>query len=146
MEEVLSNQQARPGDATQLMHVIFSSDDEMMSFYLTLNRFMNLASTLCSNVAAFEAIRNYKSISVKEVIRGFGAHMMNTLISNTNRFQSADAVGTLMNCILNTTKNSWQFKKMDRNNDIHLQNVRYLLNRLDAAESNEEKNCEEVAI
>jgi len=55
-------------------------------------------------------------------------------------------VGTLMNCILNTTKNSWQFKKMDRNNDIHLQNVRYLLNRLDAAESNEEKNCEEVAI
>ena len=99
MEEVLSNQQARPGDATQLMHVIFSSDDEMMAFYLPLNR-----------------------------------------------FQSADAVGTLMNCILNTTKNSWQFKKMDRNNDIHLQNVRYLLNRLDATESNEEKNCEEVAI
>ena len=118
MEEVLSNQQARPGDATQLMHVIFSSDDEMMSFYLTLNRFMNpesylvertdrkrledLANTLYSNVAAFEAIRTYKSISVKEVIRGFGAHMMNTQISNTNRFQSADAVGTLMNCILNT--------------------------------------------
>ena len=84
--------------------------------------------------------------SVKEVIRGFGAHMMNTQISNTNRFQSADAVGTLMNCILNTTKNSWQFKKMDRNNNIHLQNVRYLLNRLDAAESNEEKNREEVAV
>ena len=37
MEEVLSNQEARPGDATQLMHAIFSSDDEMMSFYLTLN-------------------------------------------------------------------------------------------------------------
>ena len=43
-------------------------------------------------------------------------------------------------------KNSWQFKKMDRNNNIHLQNVRYLLNRLDAAESNEEKNREEVAV
>ena len=103
MKEVLNNQQiVCPGDATQFMHVIFSSDDEMMSFYLTLNRFMNpesylvertdrkrledLASTLCSNVAAFEAIRNYKSISVKEVIRGFGAHMMKTLISNTNRF------------------------------------------------------------
>ena len=46
MEEVLSNQQARPGDATQLMHVIFSSDDEMMAFYLTLNRFMNPESYL----------------------------------------------------------------------------------------------------
>ena len=162
MEEVLSNQEARPGDATQLMHAIFSSADEMMSFYLTLNCFMNpesylvertdrkrledLANSLYSNVAAFEAIRTYKSISVKEVIRGFGTHMMNTQISNTNRFQSADAVGTLMNCILNTTKNSWQFKKMDRNNNIHLQNVRYLLNRLDAAESNEEKNREEVVI
>ena len=41
MEEVLSNQEARPGDTTQLMHAIFSSDDEMMSFYLTLNCFMN---------------------------------------------------------------------------------------------------------
>lgn len=39
MEEVLSNQEARPGDTTQLMHAIFSSDDEMMSFYLTLNCF-----------------------------------------------------------------------------------------------------------
>ena len=46
MKEVLSNQQARPGDATQLMHAIFSSDDEMMSFYLTLNRFMNPESYL----------------------------------------------------------------------------------------------------
>ena len=35
---------------------------------------------------------------------------------------------------------------MDRNNNIHLQNVRYLLNRLDVAESNEEKNREEVAV
>ena len=85
MEEVLSNQEARPGDATQLMHAIFSSDDEMMSFYLTLNCFMNpesylvertdrkrledLANTLYSNVAAIEAIRTYKSISEIEVIR-----------------------------------------------------------------------------
>ena len=53
MEEVFWLVVARPGDATQLMHAIFSSDDEMMAFYLTLNR-----------------------------------------------FQSADAVRTLMNCIL----------------------------------------------
>ena len=46
MEEVLSNQEARPGDATQLMHAIFSSDDEMISFYLTLNCFMNPESYL----------------------------------------------------------------------------------------------------
>ena len=32
MEEVLSNPGGPSGDATQLMHAIFSSDDEMMSF------------------------------------------------------------------------------------------------------------------
>ena len=58
----------------------------------------------------------------------------------------AQYIGYIPNKLMNTTKNSWQFKKMDRNNNIHLQNVRYLLNRLDAAESNEEKNREEVAI
>lgn len=47
MKEVLNNQQiVCPGDATQFMHAIFSSDHEMMTFYLTLNRFINPASYL----------------------------------------------------------------------------------------------------
>ena len=46
MEEVLNNQQVRPGDATQFMHAIFSSDDEMMTFYLTFSRFVNPDSYL----------------------------------------------------------------------------------------------------
>ena len=34
MKEVLNNQQiVCPGDATQFMHAIFSSDHEMMTFY-----------------------------------------------------------------------------------------------------------------
>ena len=48
MKEVLNNQQiVCPGDATQFMHAIFSSDHEMMTFYLTLNRFINPASYFC---------------------------------------------------------------------------------------------------
>ena len=70
MEKVLNNQQVRPGSATQFMHAIFSSDDEMLTFYLTLNRFINpssylversdgrrledLANVLRNNMAAFE--------------------------------------------------------------------------------------------
>ena len=47
MREVLNNQQiVCPGDATQFMHAIFSSDHEMMTFYLTLNRFINPSSYL----------------------------------------------------------------------------------------------------
>jgi len=101
MEEVLNNQQVRPGNATQFMHFAFSSDEEMMNFYLTLNRLINpesylvestdrerlkkLADVLFHNVEAFHAIRNYKNVSVREVIKGFGVHMMNTAISNTHR-------------------------------------------------------------
>ena len=94
MKEVLNNQQiVCPGDATQFMHAIFSSDHEMMTFYLTLNRFINPASylversdrqrledlenVLFGNVAAFEAVHHFKKISVKDVIKGFGMHMMN---------------------------------------------------------------------
>jgi len=88
MKEVLNNQQiVCPGDATQFMHAIFSSDHEMMTFYLTLNRFINPASylversdrqrledlenVLFGNVAAFEAVHHFKKISVKDVIKGY---------------------------------------------------------------------------
>ena len=146
MEKVLNNQQVRPGDVTQFMHFIFSSDAEMMTFYLTFSHFVNpdsylvqctdrkrledLANVLRSNVVAFNAIHSYKSISVKEVIKGFGMYMMSIHISNANRQQGADAVGSLINCVIDTTKNSWQFRKMSRANYMHLENVRYLLNRL----------------
>ena len=109
MKEVLNNQQiVCPGDATQFMHAIFSSDHEMMTFYLTLNRFINPASylversdrqrledlenVLFGNVAAFEAVHHFKKISVKDVIKGFGMHMMNMQVSNTNRMQSANII------------------------------------------------------
>ena len=59
--------------------------------------------------------------------------------SNANRQQGADAVGRLINCVIDTTKNSWQFRKMSRANYIHLENVLYLLSRLEA-ETNEEKD------
>ena len=147
MREVLNNQQiVCPGDATQFMHAIFSSDHEMMTFYLTLNRFINPASylversdrqrledlenVLFGNVAAFEAVHHFKKISVKDVIKGFGMHMMNMQVSNANRMQSANIMGSFIDCIIDTTKNSWQYKQMYRVNHLHLENVRYLLNLL----------------
>ena len=74
----------------------------------------------------------------KAIIKGFGTYMMDTLVSKANRQQGADMVAVLMNCIINTTKNYWQFKKMGWTNDIHLLNVRYLLNRLDTETLNTE--------
>ena len=158
MEEILNNEQVRPGDETQLMHVVFSSDDEMMSFYLTLYRLMNPDSFLVQStdkkrledlakrfykwIPAFDAVDNYKSISIKEVIKGFGMNMMNTNVSNSNRLRSAESVGDLMDCVLNTTKNIGQFKQMYRINILHLENIKYLLKKL-RAKVGEEDGCEE---
>lgn len=146
MEENLNNEQVRPGDETQLMHAVFSSDDEMMAFYLTLYRSMypgshlvqstdkkrleELKNMLYRNAATFEVVNNYQSISVKEVIKGLGLHMADGSISKSKRLQIADVAGNLMNCLLETTKNIGQFRAMNRVNMLHIENVTYLLKKL----------------
>lgn len=158
MEELIK--QVRPGDATQFMHAIFSSNEEMMAFYLTLSRITDpsshlversdkrrledLAAILKGNILAFDAVRSLKNTNVKDVIRGLGMHMMNTNISNRNRLQSADSVGILMDSVLNTTQNSWQFVRMNYVNNAHYMNVKYLL-KLMETENNEAKQCETLA-
>lgn len=146
MEEVLNNQQARPGDATQFMHFIFSSEEEMKTFYLTLNRCINpedyliektdrerlekLAHVLYGNVAAYAAVRSNRTVSVKDAIIGLGMLMQTTYISLAHRRQSADMVGRFVDWAMNIIKYNWQFRKMEEANKIHLQNVEYLLDRM----------------
>ena len=160
MEENLNNEQVRPGDETQLMHAIFSSDDEMMAFYLTLYRSMypgshlvqstdkkrleELKNMLYRNAATFEVINNYQSISVKEVIKGLGLHMADGSISKSKRLQIADVAGNLMNCLLETTKNIGQFRAMNRVNMLHIENVTYLLKKLKENTTGEKES--EVAV
>lgn len=157
MEELINNQQVRPGDATQFMHVIFSSNEEMLAFYLTLSRITDpssylversdkrrledLAAILQGNILAFDAVRSFKNIKVKDVVRGLGLHMMNTAISNRNRLLSAESVGTLLDSVVNTTQNSWQFVRMNYVNNAHYTNVKYLL-KLMETENDEAKQCE----
>ena len=159
MEENLNNQQARPGDETQLMHVVFSSDDEMMSFYLTYCRLLNpsanlvqgtdkkrledLESTLYKNILAFESINRSKFVDAKDIVRGLGMHMVNTAISCATRLKYSEAVSILMGCVLNLVKNGSQFKQMSRMNALHLENVKYLLKKL-KEKAEEEKESEVV--
>lgn len=156
MEENLNNQQVRPGDETQLMRAVFSSDDEMMAFYLTLYRLMypgsylvqstdkkrleELKNMLYKNASAFEVVNNYQSISVKEVIKGLGLYMADGSISKSKRLQIADVAGDLMNCLLETTKNIGQFRYMNRVNMLHIENVTYLLKKFKGNTTGEKKS------
>lgn len=146
MREVLNNQQiVCPGTQhNSCMPFFFRSwNDDLLSyaqsFYKSIQLFGGTLGSAktgrfreCSfgNVAAFEAVHHFKKISVKDVIKGFGMHMMNMQVSNANRMQSANIMGSFIDCIIDTTKNSWQYKQMYRVNHLHLENVRYLLNRL----------------
>ena len=159
MEENLNNLQALPGDGTPLMHTVFSSDDEMMRFYLTFYRLMNpaicleqitdkkklenLESVFYKEVQTFAGIDKYKCVSIKEVIKGFGMHMMNVNISHAERLKNVVAVCDLMDCVFNTTKNIGLFKHLSRANVIHLLNVKYLLKKL-KEKADEEKECKTV--
>lgn len=72
MEENLNNQQVCPGNETQLMHVVFSSDEEMMAFYLTLYRLIYPGSYLVQNTdrKLLEDLKNilYKNVLAFEVV------------------------------------------------------------------------------
>lgn len=146
MEENLNNQQVRPGDETQMMHVVFSSDDEMLSFYLTYCRLLNpsanllqttdkkmledLEKNLYKNVTAFGAVSNSQFIGAKDIVRGLGKQMMNTDIASAVRLKYWEAVSLMMDFVLNVAKNSGCFKTMSRMNALHLENVKYLLKQL----------------
>ena len=101
----------------------------------------DLECVLYKNTSAFGAINNYRSIRIEEVARGMGMHMMNTSISSATRLKYSDAVSVLMDCVLNTTQNSDQFKQMSRINTLHIENVKYLLKKL-KAKAEEEKESD----
>lgn len=159
MEENLNNQQVRPWDETQLMHAIFSSDDEMMSFYLIYYRLLNpsadlvqrsdkkmledLEGSLYKNIVAFESVNSCKLVGAKDIVRGLGMQMVNTAVSCAARLKYSEAVSVLMDCVLNMANNGSCFKHMPRMNALHLENVKYLLKKL-KEKAGEEKESEAI--
>lgn len=105
----------------------------MMRFYLTFYRLMNptigleqitdkkkledLENVFYKKAQAFAGLDKYKSISIKEVIKGFGIYMTNVNISHAERLKNTVAISDLMDCVLNTTKNIGLFKHLSRMND-----------------------------
>ena len=150
MEAMLMKEQVRPGDETQFMHAIFASDEEMMTFYLTLNRFVNpvtyfmqrsdgerLENLLYSlgQLQNFTSLfKSYHSDGVRQLIEGFGLHMMQTTFSNRERRLAATNVGFQMKFLIDVMKESNHTTLLYKIYQTHIQNVKYLLEKMKDSE------------
>lgn len=149
-------EQVRPGDETQFMHAIFTSEEEMMTFYLTLNRFVNMGSYLVqrSDAERLENLlyslgklqhftnlfRRYHSDGVKQLLEGFGLQMMQVSLSNKERKLTATNVAFQMKFLVDIMKESYSTTLLDKIYRTHIQNVKYLLKKMkDSEEGREEE-------
>lgn len=138
------------------MHAIFTSEEEMMTFYLTLNRFVNMGSYLVqrSDAERLENLlyslgkiqhftnffRKYNSDGVKQLVEGFGLHMMQTTYSNREHRLAATNVAFQMKFLVDIMKESNFTTLLDKIYRTHIENVKYLLKKMkDSGEGKEEQ-------
>ena len=150
MEAILNKEQVRPGDETQFMHAVFTSDEEMMKFYLTLNYFVCPSTYLVRRSDKYrlekllgtfgklqyfaDLFGDYHSLGMKQLIEGFGLYMTQTSVSNSERKRAAENVGYQVKFLLDIIKESGNAKMLAKIFRLHIENIKYLLGK------SEEKN------
>ena len=153
MKAILNTEQVRPGDETMFMHAAFISEEEMMNFYLILNRFVNQSTyfmerpplerleNLRLTLGKFQRFTNlfstYQSMGIKPLIEGFGLYMMQQNISNRERKLAAEHVAYQMRFLLGVAKDIEQVSTLSHIIASHIQNVKYLLEKLGQKEESE---------
>ena len=146
MEAILNKEQVRPGDETQFMHAAFTSEEEMMSFYLILNRFANPVTyfmqrpdverleNLLQTLGKFQHFTNHfgthEIVGIKPLVEGFGLYMMQETISDKKRKLAAEHVGYQTRFFMDIMKDTEQAKTLSHIIASHIANVKYLLEKL----------------
>ncbi|WP_342288615.1 hypothetical protein [Bacteroides sp. GD17] len=129
------------------MHAVFTSEEEMMNFYLILNRFVNPTTYFVqrTDVERLENLRKtlglfqrftslfstYQSMGIKPLVEGFGLYMMQQTVSNKERRLAAEHVAYQTRFLLDITKDIDQAKALSHVLASHIQNVKYLLEKLE---------------
>ncbi len=143
MEAILDNEQVRPGDETQFMHAIFTSDEEMMTFYLTLNRFVNMGTyfvqrpdverleNLLVALGKFQyfvdLLGSYHTLGVRQLIEGFGLYIAQPHLSSKSRRCTGENIGYQVKFLLDIMKESGNARLLANIFRTHIENVKYLL-------------------
>ncbi len=148
MEENLSNSQAVLGISPDAMHNAFQSDEEMLNFYLTLNRFINpltynmektelerlndLHQTLAIFADFTGPIGTHTYQGIDNIIKGFGLLMMRTDLSVKNRCKKNELMGYHLQFLFEVASNKVYAKKLSSIYSMHIRQVNYLIRKLEA--------------
>lgn len=155
MEANLNLPQTAPGDETQFMHAVFTSDEEMLSFYLVMNRFVNSVTNnmyrsdlerltdlhrLLTQFAYFlYPLENYHFEGIKQLVEGLGLYMLQKKdLSEHKRMAHAELIGGHLQFVMKMAAGVGTAKKMCSEIHSHIQNVAYLIEKLKATEPGEE--------
>lgn len=146
MEAILNNEQVRPGDETMFMHAVFTSDEEMQNFYLTLDRFVNPATyfvqqsdedrlqNLLKMLGRYQyftdLFASYGAMGLRQLIEGYGLYMMQPSLSNKARKHAAENVAYQIRFWIDAVRDCGTVKSMADSCRLHIENVKYLLGEM----------------
>lgn len=95
-----------------------------------LERLENLRLTLGKFQRFTNLFSTYQSMGIKPLIEGFGLYMMQQNISNRERKLAAEHVAYQMRFLLDVAKDIEQVSTLSHIIASHIQNVKYLLEKL----------------
>ena len=158
MEENLSNQQEGIDNAPDAMHNAFESDEEMLKFYLTMNRFVNpitynlektalerledLHKTLAMFGELAGSIGTHSYKGVDNMIKGFGLYMTRNEISINSRYEKSTLAAYHFQFLFHLAENRAYAKRLSSVYNSHICKVHYLIRKLEAAADNHELQTE----
>lgn len=147
MEENLSNQQAVIDNAPDAMHNAFESDEEMLKFYLTMNRFMNpltynmekttlerlndLHKTLTQFADFTGPIGTHCYDGIDNIVRGFGLYMMRNDLSMNNRYEKNSLFAHQIQFLFHLAANKSHAKRLSGIYHSHICKVNYLIRKFE---------------
>lgn len=152
MEENLSNSQAVLGNSPDAMHNAFKSDEEMLNFYLTLNRFINpvtyyMEKTVLERLndlhqmlvifADFTGpIGTHTYRGVDNIVKGFGSLMIRADLSAKDRYKRNELAGYHFQLLFDVAANKVYAKRLSSIYMMHIHHVNYLIRKLEAEVAN----------
>lgn len=150
MEANSHTPQVPPGDETQFMHAVFTSDKEMLDFYLVFNRFVNpvtyfmqrtdkkrledLLFILGKQAHLLFLLETNHFLGINPLVQGFGLFMLKDDISKQKRIAKSEEVASQLQFLTEIASTMDTIKQMSKGIHSHIQNVRYLIDKLKETE------------
>ena len=148
MKENLSHRQTFIDNAPDAMHNAFESDEEMLKFYLTMNRFVNpitynrekttlerlndLHKTLATFADFTGPVGTHSYDGMDNMVKGSGAYMMRTEISINNRHKNNSVFASHLQFLFHLASNKAYAKKLSGIYCSHICKINYLIRKIEA--------------